>query len=100
MTTKDSSVPAIPATHPEHQTHPGTDAAAVMAPVSPGSRLDPDADFPQDLTGVEMAGLQVLHSRITRQLDHDYLIGSDGPHPTTTDRLHELVTELDTRDNA
>jgi hypothetical protein len=100
MTTTDSSVPAVPTLDPEHQACLGADAAPVMAAVSPGSRLDPETDFPEDLTVLDMAGLQVLHSRITRQLDHDHLTDPAGPHPATTDRLHELVTELDTRDNA
>ena len=42
--------------------------------------------------------LQVLHSRITRQLDHDCLTDPVGPHPTTSDRQQELLTELDARD--
>lgn len=47
-----------------------------------------------------MGELQVLHSRICRQLDRDYLTGPDGPHPCTTDRLHDVLAELDARDAA
>ena len=65
---------------------------------APGSRLGPDEDFPENLTGLGMADLQVLHSRITRQLDHDYLTDPAGPDPATTDRQQELLTELDARD--
>ena len=67
---------------------------------APGSRLGPDENFPEDLTGLDMAELQVLHSRITRQLDHDYLTDPVGPHFSTMDRRQELLTELDTRDTA
>lgn len=73
-----------------------------MAPVppsgAPGSCLGPDEPFPENLTELGMVDLQVLHSRITRQLDHDYLIDPTGPHPATTDRCQELLAELDARD--
>ncbi|MEX5258539.1 hypothetical protein [Kocuria arenosa] len=67
---------------------------------TPGSRLGPTEDFPEDLTGLCMAELQVLHSRITRQLDHDYLTDPAGPHTWTVDRSFELAAELDARDTA
>jgi hypothetical protein len=47
-----------------------------------------------------MADLQVLHSRITRQLDHDYLTDPAGPHSCTMDRCRELQAALDARDTA
>lgn len=65
---------------------------------APGSRLGPYEDFPENLTGLGMADLQVLHSRITRQLDHDYLTDPAGPDPATADRQQELLTELNARD--
>lgn len=83
----------------DHTAHPGPVSASPVAP-APGSRLGPDENFPEDLTGLEKADLQVLHSRITRQLDHDYLTEPAGPHPATTDRQQELLTELDARDTA
>jgi hypothetical protein len=67
---------------------------------TPGSRLGPAEDFPEDLTGLGMADLQVLHSRITRQLDHDYLTDPAGPHTWTVDRSFEVAAELDARDTA
>ena len=100
MMNTDSSGPTVPTVHHEHPVHPDADAAPVMAPVSPGSRLDPGTDFPDDLTVLDMAGLQVLHSRITRQLDHDYLTDPAGPHSATMDRRYELAAELDARDTA
>ena len=63
-----------------------------------GSRLGPEENFPEDLAELGMADLQVLHSRITRQLDHDHLTDPTGPHPCTLDRRFELATELDARD--
>ncbi|MEX5304850.1 hypothetical protein RF644_03755 [Kocuria sp. CPCC 205258] len=68
--------------------------------MSPGSQLGPGEDFPEDLTGLCMADLQVLHSRITRQLDHDYLTDPAGPHFSTMDRCHDLQSELNARDTA
>ncbi|GGG67364.1 hypothetical protein GCM10011374_34510 [Kocuria dechangensis] len=67
---------------------------------TPGSRLGPGEDFPEDLTRLGMAELQVLHSRITRQLDHDYLTDPAGPHAATMDRCQDLQDELNTRDTA
>ena len=75
-----------------------------MAPAprasAPGSRLGPDGDFPEDLTGLGMTELQVLHSRISCRLDHDCLADAAGPHFSTMDRCQELLTEPDTRDTA
>lgn len=77
-----------------------TAPSAPTAPRTPGSRLGPGEDFPDDLTGLVMADLQVLHSRIARQLDHDHLTDPAGPHPCTMDRQQDLLAELDTRDTA
>jgi hypothetical protein len=77
--------------------------APTMLPAStrtPGSRLSPDEDFLQDLSVLGMADLQVLHPRITRQLDHDYLTDPAGPHCCTMDRCQDLLTELNARDAA
>ena len=103
MTTIASSEP-IDAHDGRPQPMPG---AALPAPSmtqtplrTPGSRLGPQEDFPEDLTRLGMAELQVLHSRITRQLDHDYLTDPAGPHTWTVDRSFELAAELDARDTA
>ncbi|MEX5272049.1 hypothetical protein [Kocuria sabuli] len=103
MTTIAASEP-IDANDGRAQPKPG---AALPAPDSPwgprqtpGSRLGPTEDFPEDLTGLCMADLQVLHSRITRQLDHDYLTDPAGPHCATMDRCQDLQSELNTRDTA
>jgi hypothetical protein len=78
---------------------PGT-GTPVPASAAPGSRLGPEGDFPEDLSELGMAALQVLHSRIVRQLDHDYLTDPAGPHPATIDRCSEVGAELDARDAA
>ncbi|MGQ1795828.1 hypothetical protein ACT4S5_01615 [Kocuria oceani] len=67
---------------------------------APSSQLGPEEDFPEDLDGLSMTDLQVLHSRVTRQLDHDYLTDPAGPHFVTMDRRQELLTELDARNTA
>lgn len=41
--------------------------------------------------------LQILHSRTSLQLDHEYLTTAHGAHPVTLDRHQELVAELQTR---
>ncbi|MUN63785.1 hypothetical protein GMA12_11645 [Kocuria sediminis] len=92
-------------TTPEDRPTPGAPeehlAAALATPTrTPGSRLGPQDAFPEDLTALDMAALQVLHSRITRQLDHDYRTDPDGPHCCTLDRCQELDAELNTRDAA
>jgi hypothetical protein len=58
--------------------------------------LSPADPFPTTLAELELVDLHVLHSRITRQLDREY-IDPAGPHPVTVDRAQELVAELDTR---
>ncbi|MFI7484179.1 hypothetical protein ACH9EU_17405 [Kocuria sp. M1R5S2] len=91
---------------PHEQTAPALVAPVPAAPMdpaptrTPGSRMDPREDFPEDLTALGMADLQVLHSRITRQLDHDYLTDPAGPDCSTMDRRQELQAELDARDTA
>ena len=62
--------------------------------------LGPDQEFPADLAGLSLVELQVLHSRICHQLDHEYLTGPDGPHPVTLDRCRELRAQLDAREGA
>lgn len=43
--------------------------------------------------------LQILHSRTSLQLDHEYLTTAHEAHPVTLDRHQELVAELQTRQN-
>ncbi|MFF0990508.1 hypothetical protein [Kocuria nitroreducens] len=62
--------------------------------------LTPDCDFPGDLSALPLVELQVLHSRIVCQLEHEYLVNADGPHPVTQDRHEELVAALEARREA
>ncbi|GAB2626277.1 hypothetical protein GCM10009696_35220 [Kocuria himachalensis] len=64
------------------------------------SYLRPDEAFPAELGALSMTELQVLHSRMCRQLDREYLTEPQGPHPCTTDRLQDILGELDARDRA
>jgi hypothetical protein len=59
--------------------------------------LGPDGDFPPELSALSLVDLQVLHSRVVCQLEHEYLVNPDGPHPVTQDRHEELVAELEAR---
>ena len=79
---------------------PGRPPAPVPDPTSSSTHLDSAEAFPEDLTYLTVVELQVLHSRITRQLDHDYLTAPAGPHPCTLDRRQQLLEEFDTRDAA
>lgn len=68
----------------------------VAATAASSTLLPPDDPFPLVLAELELAELQVLHSRVSRQLEQEYL-RPEGPHPVTRDRCQELVDELDTR---
>ena len=62
--------------------------------------LSPDDDFPAELSALSLVELQVLHSRVVCQLEHEYLVNPDGPHPVTQDRHEELVAALEARRDA
>ena len=62
-----------------------------------GTCLGPDCDFPAELSALSLVELQVLHSRVVCQLEHEYLVNTDGPHPVTQDRHEELGAELAAR---
>jgi hypothetical protein len=79
----------------------GTSARRELAPVTPdlevpSTYLAPADPFPAALAELELVELLVLHSRITRRLECEY-IDAAGPHPVTLDRAQELADELDTR---
>lgn len=81
----------------------GTSSHPVSIPLPPGLELSstylaPADPFPTALAELELVELLVLHSRITRQLDHEYCTDPAGAHPVTLDRAEELVAELDTRE--
>ena len=85
-----SAIISTPSHHP----------ASADPAVPPCSRLGPEGAFPAELTGLSLMELQVLHSKVCRQLDHDYCTDPAGPHGCTLDRLQELLVELDLRDAA
>jgi len=61
------------------------------------SRMEPDARFPQDLGQLTASEVEILNSKIHRQLDHEYV--QDGePDPETAGRHEELTAELNRRD--
>jgi hypothetical protein len=67
--------------------------------MSESSRLDPDKEFPDDLTSVDRDDLDILNSRNHRSRDLQYI--RDGEvDPETEGRHHELREELDRRQEA
>lgn len=61
------------------------------------SRLTPAEEFPEDLTVLNDIEVQVLHSRVQRQLDYEYAYGF-AANPETEFRLAELSEDIDRRD--
>lgn len=80
----------------DHGRPVGTGTPASPRPADTSTHLDSAAAFPEDLTCLTMVQPPVLHSRITRRLDHDYLTDPAGPHPRTLDRRQQLLEEFDT----
>ncbi len=67
--------------------------------MSDSSRLDPDKEFPDDLTSVDRDDLDILNSRNHRSRDVQYI--RDGEvDPETEGQHHELREELDRRQEA
>lgn len=66
-------------------------------PATPPTFLAPGQEFPPSLVELELPVLQVLHSRVCRQLEREHL-DPDGPHPETLDRQQALLVELDIRE--
>lgn len=63
------------------------------------SRLAPQHSFPAELGSLTSDALEILNSRIHRQLDFEYQHEGDS-HPETRFRLEFLTEELDLRENA
>lgn len=61
------------------------------------SRLAPTDSYPEDLTILDDIEIQVLHSRLQRQLDHEYVHDLDADSETLF-RHEEITEELDRRD--
>ncbi len=62
------------------------------------SCLTPDEEFPEDLTILESTEVEVLNSKVHRELDVEY-VEYGLPDPETQARLAELTEELDRRDD-
>lgn len=61
------------------------------------TRITPDEPFPEDVGVLDQPEVEVLNSKLHRQLDHEY-VHEDGPSPETECRLEEIKEELDFRD--
>lgn len=74
------------------------DDAAVSGPAQTADfYLRPCDHCPAELAELALTEVQVLHSRLSHQLDWEHRLDPEGPHPVTMDRHEELVAELDTR---
>ncbi|BBE24499.1 hypothetical protein MN0502_33820 (plasmid) [Arthrobacter sp. MN05-02] len=63
------------------------------------SKLAPTDAFPDDLAVLNDTDLQVLHSRLQRQLDHEYAHAFEAD-PETEFRLADVLEELDHRESS
>lgn len=61
------------------------------------SRLTPSEPFPEDLTSLDLPEIEVLNSKIQRELSHEYVHNGE-PDPETEFRHEEVAEELDRRD--
>lgn len=64
--------------------------------MSDKTRLSPDQPFPADLAPLEDGQVEILNSKIHRQLDTEYATDHE-PDPETESRYEELKAELDYR---
>jgi hypothetical protein len=62
------------------------------------TRISPEEEFPEELNTLQDEDVEVLNSRVHRQLDKEY-VEEGGPDPETDARKAELNEELDRRDN-
>jgi hypothetical protein len=61
------------------------------------TRLTPSESFPEDLTALDLPEVEVLNSKIHREVDYEY--AHDGELSLETETRHEELTEeLDRRD--
>lgn len=61
------------------------------------TRITPDEPFPEDLGALTDPEVEVLNSKLHRELDHEY-VHEGGPSPETEARLEDVTEELDFRD--
>ncbi|WP_434995701.1 hypothetical protein [Arthrobacter sp. Ld5] len=61
------------------------------------SRISPDEPFPEDLGRLKDQDVEVLNSKVHREVDHEF--ATEGEiHPETAARKDEVRDELDDRD--
>jgi hypothetical protein len=61
------------------------------------TRISPEEEFPEELEDLQDNEVEVLNSKVLRQLDVEY-VEEGGPNPETDARKDELDDELDSRD--
>lgn len=66
--------------------------------MSESLRIAPEEPFPEDLESVSNQDLQVLNSKVYRQLDHEAVYEGE-PQPETEFRHEEVASELNNRDS-
>lgn len=64
--------------------------------MSANHKIAPEDPFPEDLTALDDTEVEVLNSRIHRELDAEYAEGL--PEPETEARLEEVNLELSRRE--
>lgn len=62
------------------------------------TRLTPEDPFPEDLDALADEDVEVLNSKVHRQIDEEY-VEEGQPNPETEFRKEELDEELDERDD-
>lgn len=61
------------------------------------SRISPDEPFPEDLGGLKDNDVEVLNSKVHREVDHEF--ATEGEiDPETAARKDEVAVELDDRE--
>ncbi|WP_182977110.1 hypothetical protein [Arthrobacter cheniae] len=63
------------------------------------TRITPFKPFPEDLNVLQLVEVEVLNSKLHRELDYEY-VHEDGPSLETESRLEDVTEELDVRDIA
>ncbi|WP_211096767.1 hypothetical protein [Arthrobacter echini] len=61
------------------------------------TRLSPSEDFPEDLAALDLPEVEILNSKIHRELDYEYIHAGE-PSLETEIRQEELAEELDRRE--
>lgn len=63
------------------------------------SRITPSESFPEDLRPLPESEVEVLNSKLHRELNYEYVHDGE-PSSETESRLEDVTEELDRRDNA